>query len=380
MKTKYLWVVVMLVTMVQPAVCQTLDSITREQIRKDMEEMKAMQEKERREVVEELRKTGIKELSSLSFSTSGSRINSGVYYELTSDDGQYAVKIKLDGEPYEEAKTYSISNEQVKELIDLFNEYEVWRWNGFNEHHPDVMDGSSFYFSLNVQDDKKIEARGYMMYPQNYGEVIQEMIRIIDEGKGEVIDEGEAVPVLTNIEEIKYLRFSLYECTDNYSFHDKSLYELTCDGDEYSVKIQHEDETYEEAKKYPVSEEQVKELIDLFNKFEVWKWDGFSETDYNATIEVDFALTVQDNKTIQAGGYGIYPENFGKVIQEMIRILTRDIEEEAAIEWNDILEEDEEDGEVSEEEGDNGILVPVIIGAGVLVIVLLVIGVVRRRR
>ena len=193
MKTKYLWVVVMLVTMVQPAVCQTFDSITREQIRKDMEEMKAMHEKERREVVEELRKTGIKELSSLSFSTSGSRINSGVCYELTSDDGQYAVKIKLDGQSNGEAKKYLISDEKVKELIKLFNQYEVWEWNGFEEHHPDVMDGSSFYFSLTVQDDKKIEARGYMMYPENYGEVIQKMIRILNESSEDISEEDDEV-------------------------------------------------------------------------------------------------------------------------------------------------------------------------------------------
>lgn len=193
MKTKYLWVVVMLVTMVQPAVCQTLDSITREQIRKDMEEMKAMQEKERREVVEELRKTGIKELRSLSFSTSGSIINSGVCYELTSDDGQYAVKIKLDGQSNGEAKKYLISDEKVKELIKLFNQYAVWEWNGFEEHHPDVMDGSSFYFSLNVQDNKKIEARGYMMYPENYGEVIQKMIRILNESREDISEEDEEV-------------------------------------------------------------------------------------------------------------------------------------------------------------------------------------------
>lgn len=193
MKTKYLWVVVMLVTMVQPAVCQTFDSITREELRKEREEMKAMQEKERREVVEELRKTGIKELRSLSFSTSGSRINSGVCYELTSDDGQYAVKIKLDGQSNGEAKKYLISDEKVKELIKLFNQYAVWEWNGFEEHHPDVMDGSSFYFSLTVQDDKKLEARGYMMYPENYGEVIQEMIRILNESREDISEEDDEV-------------------------------------------------------------------------------------------------------------------------------------------------------------------------------------------
>ena len=357
MKTKYLWVVVMLVTMVQPAVCQTFDSITREQIRKDMEEMKAMQEKERREVVEELRKTGIKELRSLSFSTSGSIINSGVCYELTSDDG-HAVKIKLDGQSNGEAKKYLISDEKVKELIKLFNQYEVWEWNGFEEHHPEVMDGSSFYFSLTVQDDKKLEARGYMMYPENYGEVIQEMIRIIDEGKGEEVEETFSVT------EIYYLY---------YSSSGGVLYRLICD-DECTVSF-----TNEEAKTYPVSNEQKKELLELFNKYKIWKWSGFYKWDYNDEgDDFVFVLDVQDGKEINATGYGIYPMYYEEVTREMIRILNESRE--------DISEEDDEDGEVSEvsevseEKGDSGILVPVIIGAAVFIIVLVVIGVVRRRR
>lgn len=361
MKTKYLWVVVMLVTMVQPAVCQILDSITREQIRKDMEEMKAMQEKERREVVEELRNSGIRELRSLSFSTSGSIINSGVCYELTSDDGKYAVKIKLDGQSNGEAKKYLISDEKVKELIKLFNQYEVWEWNGFEEHHPDVMDGSSFYFSLTVQDDKKLEARGYMMYPENYGEVIQKMIRIIDEGKGEEVEETFSVTKI---------------CSLYYSSSGGVLYRLICD-DECTVSF-----TNEEAKTYPVSDEQKKELIDLFNKYKIWKWSGFYKWDYNAEgDDFVFVLDVQDGKEINATGYGMYPMYYEEVTREMIRILNESRE--------DISEEDEEDeeddevsevSEVSEEKGDSGFLVPVIIGAAVFIIVLVVIGIVRRRR
>ena len=361
MKTKYLWVVVMLVTMVQPAVCQTFDETEREELRKEREEMKAMQEKERREVVEELRKTGIKELRSLSFSTSGSIINSGVYYELTSDDGQYAVKIKLDGQSNGEAKKYLISDEKVKELIKLFNQYEVWEWNGFEEHHPEVMDGSSFYFSLTVQNGKKINAYGYMMYPEHFGEVIPEMIRILDEGKGEEVEETFSVTKI---------------CSLYYSSSGGVLYRLICD-DECTVSF-----TNEEAKTYPVSDEQKKELIDLFNKYKIWKWSGFDKCDYNAEgDDFVFVLDVQDGKEINATGYGMYPMYYEEVTREMIRILNQNRE--------DISEEDEEDeedeevsevSEVSEEKGDSGFLVPVIIGAAVFIIVLVVIGIVRRRR
>jgi hypothetical protein len=348
MKTKCLWVLALLfVAMVQPALC--------EQIK------------------------GIKNL--WFFESRGDAVDSGVMYEL-SFDGQYTVKIKLDGEPYEKAKTYAVGNEAVKALTEVFNEYEVWKWDGFNEHDSRVTDGDSFSFSLTLQDGKTIEARGYEEYPQNYGKVTNELERIILEGKGEVIDEGEADPVVTNIEKIKSLFYALYEKTD-YGFGDKSSYELISDGDEYAVSIQHEGEKHEEAKTYPVSNEQVREVIKLLNKYEVWKWDGFEAIDYHSIYYAYFAMTVQDDKVIVARGYGIYPKNFGKVVKESIRILTRDIEEEgekSILEWKDVIAADGTNDDSDKDEGEKGILMPIIIGAGVLLIVLVVIGVVRKKK
>ena len=335
MKTKWLlwsvWVVAMLFVAAQPAKCEK-----------------------------------IKEIKNLHYSSfGGSRVYSGEIYELTCDD-ECTIKIKLDGEPYEKAKTYSFSDEQVEELIDLFNEYEVWRWNGFNEHDSDVMDGSSFYFTLNIQDGKEIEASGYMMYPENYGEVIEEMLRIIDEGKEEVIDEGEAAPVPITVEKIDNLLYAYSDFTD----YDNALYSF---GGHKVITVHSGDGLPENKEEHSISDEQVEELIDVFNKYEVWRWNGFNK-DTIGEGSFSFILFVQDGITIEAEGHGIYPENFWEVIQELNRILDEGKED------NCILEEDDEEEEVSEEEGDNGVLVPIIIGAGALVVVLVVIGVVRKKK
>ena len=84
------------------------------------------------------------------------------------------------GRPYDEAVTYPISDEQVKEIIDVLNKYEVWTWDGFNEDNPDVRDGNSFSFSLTMQDGKTIEAEGYMMFPEHFEDIIPELCRIFN--------------------------------------------------------------------------------------------------------------------------------------------------------------------------------------------------------
>lgn len=131
----------------------------------------------------------IRGIKKLHYSTSGTTVNGSEMYELTCGD-ECTVRIKHKGEPYEEAKTYPISDEQVEEIIDMLNKYEVWRWNGFDEHDPDVFDGSSFSFSLSVQDGKTIEAHGYCMYPENYSEVIQSLLRVFNSLEEDDKDEG----------------------------------------------------------------------------------------------------------------------------------------------------------------------------------------------
>ena len=138
----------------------------------------------------------IKELKNLHYSYSTPTYNGSVIYDLTCYD-ECTVWIKPMGRPYEEAVTYPISDEQVKEIIDVLNKYEVWTWDGFNEYDPDAMDGNSFSFSLTMQDGITIEAEGYMMFPEHFGDIIPELCRIFDslEDNGEGRN-GILIPVI----------------------------------------------------------------------------------------------------------------------------------------------------------------------------------------
>ena len=337
MKTKWLlwsvWVVAVLFVAAQPARCEKIE--------------------------------GIKNLR-LIFSSDA--IVDGIeIFELTCDD-EYTVEIKHFGSPYEEAKTYPVSDEQVKEIVDILNKYEVWEWDGFNEYDTNARDGENISFSLLTQDDKMIYASGYEKYLEHYEDVVQELFLIFGVDQDERMirryiakDRKIVLPVPITIEDIWSVSYS----TSGSTINSCEYYALTCGSDKCTVKIKLDGEPYEEAKTYRVSNKQVKELIDLLNEYEVWRWNGFDEhaSDVFDGDTFSFSLTVQNGKKINASGYEMYPENFGEVIQEMIRIL------------------DEGKGdEVSEKEKENGVLVPVIIGAGALVVVLVVIGVARKKK
>ena len=166
-------------------------------------------------------------------------------------------------------------------------------------------------------------------------------------------------------EEIKGIKSLHYSGSGGMTVNSSVIYELTC-GDECTVKIKHDGQPYEEAKIYPISDELVEAVIDTLNKYEIWKWDGFDKTNPDVTDGTSFyfSLTTQDGKEINACGYMMFPDNFGEVIRGILSI------------FNSLEENDKEDNKG----GDSGVLVPVFIGAGALVIVLVVLGVVRRRK
>ena len=55
-----------------------------------------------------------------------------------------------------------------KKLINVLNEYNVAKWDGFHKSDQNVLDGDSFSFSMYTLEDRYISASGYMSWPENY--------------------------------------------------------------------------------------------------------------------------------------------------------------------------------------------------------------------
>ena len=122
---------------------------------------------------EELKK--INNISHFSFYYSqGYAINSDIKYYIDCEESCIA-KIKPYGIDDEDIKEVEVDNDFINKVIDVFDKYEVIKWDGFDRYDKDVLDGNSFSFNLTTNDGTNIHASGYMEWPDNYKEVREEL-------------------------------------------------------------------------------------------------------------------------------------------------------------------------------------------------------------
>ncbi len=116
----------------------------------------------------------------LSYSN-GYMMNANIIYEFKLEDDRYIASIK----PYlvadENTLIIDIDQDIVEKIVDILKKYEVNKWDGFDKVDKDVLDGDSFSLSVWFKDDKSIHASGYMMWPENYRNVRDEISDIFME-------------------------------------------------------------------------------------------------------------------------------------------------------------------------------------------------------
>lgn len=125
-----------------------------------------------------INKVEIGELTSLYLSYSkGYMMNADIHYEFKYDEekSKYMVSIK----PYlisEEDKLELEVEESFKDkLKEILVKNEVGKWDGYNKSDKNVLDGDSFSFGAWFKDKTSIHASGYMMWPDNYRNVRDEL-------------------------------------------------------------------------------------------------------------------------------------------------------------------------------------------------------------
>ena len=106
--------------------------------------------------------------------TKGMMANSGNIYEIECKT-KCKSKIKLDGYSYDSVKEIEIDKKYVEELEQLLKKYKVGKWNGFEKYNKNIMDGSSFNLFIEMKNGDKIEAKGYMKWPDNFNKVKSEL-------------------------------------------------------------------------------------------------------------------------------------------------------------------------------------------------------------
>ena len=111
--------------------------------------------------------------------STGYAMYSSVNYRVECEDKCIA-KIKPDGLSDDDKIEVELTDEEVSKLINILNEYDVSKWNGFNKSDKNVMDGNSFHMYMKMKNDDYISASGYMKWPKNYGNVCGELDSFFD--------------------------------------------------------------------------------------------------------------------------------------------------------------------------------------------------------
>ena len=111
---------------------------------------------------------GVYQINKLEYSyTNGYEVNSDVSYKIDCEDKCILI-IKEYGKDEKDIITKKLTNKDMDKFEDMLNKYHILSWKGFNKSDKNVLDGNSFSFRLRYNDDEKLSASGYMMYPNHY--------------------------------------------------------------------------------------------------------------------------------------------------------------------------------------------------------------------
>lgn len=62
---------------------------------------------------------------------------------------------------------------------NLIQKKEIWRWDGYDEVDPNVMDGDGFSLYVEYDNDYSIDASGSNEFPKGYGDFSDELNELL---------------------------------------------------------------------------------------------------------------------------------------------------------------------------------------------------------
>ncbi len=117
------------------------------------------------------------------------------------------------------------------------------------------------------------------------------------------------------IESISSLSFYY---TNGYAINSDIRYEIDCK-DKCIAIVKPYGKSDDEKIEVEINKETLNEIIDVLNKYDVIKWNGFSKSDHDVLDGDSFSMhfTYNDGKRVSASGYMMWPENYREVQKEL---------------------------------------------------------------
>ena len=122
-----------------------------------------------------------------------------------------------------------------------------------------------------------------------------------------------------DVEKIKsfYITYS-----NGYAMNSYTRYELRLEDGKYLAEIKPYGVSEEDLLEIEVDKSVIDKIAEVLKKYEVNKWNGFDKTDQGVLDGDSFSLSVglEDNKSISAHGYMMWPEHYRDVVSEISSI------------------------------------------------------------
>ena len=117
----------------------------------------------------------VDDISNFSFSYStGYEMNAYVSYTVECSSDKCIAKVKLNDVEEDEAVYKDVDQAFLDKIKEIITTNHVEKWNGFNKSNKRFSDGNSFSLKVMMKNKQKIEAYGYMKWPNNYGTVLEQ--------------------------------------------------------------------------------------------------------------------------------------------------------------------------------------------------------------
>ncbi|MBR5657925.1 MAG: hypothetical protein IKX10_00835 [Lachnospiraceae bacterium] len=85
--------------------------------------------------------------------------------------------------------TYGLDEETASKITELYDKYELSKWNGFDEKST-ITDGGGFELKITFKNGEALRAKGYSKYPDGYPDFYKELEEIFRSYRDRMIDEG----------------------------------------------------------------------------------------------------------------------------------------------------------------------------------------------
>ena len=107
-------------------------------------------------------------LTLFSFSESSSYVKPVQSYEYRAEEGNNIVYFSLSYE--DEPMPVPVDQAWVDALKAIIRQYDMMSWDGFRGSDSMLLDGTHFYISFAFSDGTSVQASGYGMFPQGFGD------------------------------------------------------------------------------------------------------------------------------------------------------------------------------------------------------------------